>query len=204
MSHRLLSTQSLLRLSLALGLVAGLAACATGPDVRADYDKSANFSSYKSFAFVSPLGTDRSGYQSIVSQHLKAATQRELEARGFKLDAAKPDLLVNFNATLNDKTRVTTTPVPTMGIGYYGYRAGMYSTWPLYRDETTVTQYKEGTLNIDVIDAARKQMVWEAVVSDSVTAKDVEQVKPGIDAAIAAAFAKFPLPAPAPAAAPAK
>lgn len=197
MSQRFLPSKSLLRLSLSLGLLAGLAACATGPDVRTDYDQATNFSAYKSFAFASPLGTDRDGYQSMVSQYLKAATQRELEARGLKLDAAKPDLLINFNAALNDKTRVITSSVPTMGVGYYGYRVGMYSTWPLYRDQTTVTQYKEGTLNIDVIDAARRQMVWEAVVSDSVTPKEIEQARPGIDAAIAAAFAKFPLPAPA-------
>jgi len=197
MTQRLLSSKSSLRLSLALGLLAGLAACATGPNVRTDYDQATNFSSYKSFAFVSPLGTDRAGYQSMVSQYLKSATQRELESRGLKLDAAKPDLLINFNAALNDKTLVSTNTVPTMGMGYYGYRAGMYSTWPMYRDQTTVTQYKEGTLNIDVIDAARKQMVWEAVVSDSVTAKEIEQAKPGIDAAVAAAFAKFPLMAPA-------
>lgn len=187
-----------LALAAAAGLLA-LGGCASGPNVRADYDRSADFSAYKTFAFASPLGTDRNGYQSVVSQHLKAATQRELEARGMRLDAAAPQLLVNFSATLSDKLRVTT--MPTMGVGagmgYYGYRGGMYSTWPLYADQTTVSQYQEGTLNIDVVDAARKQLVWEGVVTDSVTQKILDDVPAAVNAAVKAAFVKYPLAGPA-------
>ena len=187
-----------LPLAAAAGLLA-LGGCATGPDVRVDYDRTADFSAYRTFAFASPLGTDRSGYQSVVSQHLKAATQREMEARGMRLDPAAPQLLVNFSAALSDKLRVTTLPTMSMGVGYYGYRGGMYSTWPLYADQTTVSQYKEGTLNIDVVDAARKQLVWEGVVTDSVTQKMLDNVPAAVDAAVKAACLKYPIPAPAPA-----
>lgn len=173
--------------------------CTTAPEVRADFDRTADFTSYKTFGFVSPLGTDRSGYQTVVSQHLKSATQREMEARGMRLDPAAPQLLVNFSATLSDKLRVTSMPSMYMGAGYYGYRGGMYSAWPMYYDNTTVTQYKEGTLNIDVVDAARKQMVWEGVVVNSVTQEMLDDVPAAINAAVKAAFSKFPLPAPAPA-----
>jgi hypothetical protein len=189
-------------------LVAGaallvLGACASAPEVRADFDRTADFSRYTTFGFASPLGTDRDGYQSIVSQHLKEATTREMQARGLRLDTSAPQLLVNFNATLNDKLRVSSAPTVTMGVGmggrrgYYGYRAGMYSAWPMYSDPTTVTQYKEGTLNIDVVDAARKQLVWEGVVTDSVTHKTIDNVQAAIDTAVAAAFAKYPVPGPA-------
>jgi len=176
-----------------------LAGCASAPDVRVDYDRTADFTRYKTFGFASPLGTDRGGYQSVVSQHLKAATQREMEARGMRLDANAPELLVNFSATLSDKLRVTTAPTMATGVGmgrgYYGYRTGMYTAWPMYADQTVVTQYKEGTLNIDVVDAARKQLVWESVVSDSVSQKMLDNVQAAIDAAVAAAFAKYPIPA---------
>jgi len=181
---------------LASGLL--LTGCASGPEVKANAAQGTDFASYKTFGFASPLGTDKGGYQSIVSQYLKAASQRELEARGLKYEPNAPQLLINFNAALNDKLMVTS--MPTMGVGmsrsYYGYRSGMYSTWPMYQDQ--VSSYKEGTLNVDLIDAARKQMVWEAVVTDSVTQKDVEQLKQAIDIAVAAAFAKFPLAATAP------
>ena len=179
-----------------------LAGCASAPDVRVDYDRTADFTRYKTFGFASPLGTDRGGYQTVVSQHLKAATQREMEARGMRLEADAPELLVNFSATLDDKLRVTTAPTLATGVGvgrgYYGYRTGMYTAWPMYADQTVVTQYKEGTLNIDIVDAARRQLVWEGVVVGSVTQKMLDDVPAAIDAAVAAAFAKYPIVAAVP------
>jgi hypothetical protein len=182
-----------------------LAGCASGPSVRALADPQANFSAYRSFGFASPLGTDRGGYQSVVSDALKNAARRELTARGLT-ESASPDLIVNFNAQLADKTRVTTTPAPTMGVGigmgrypwgpgYYGYRAGLYAPFPLYQDQTTVTQYKEGTLNIDIADVAKKQLVWEGVVVGKVSGKALDNVSAAIDSAVTQAFAKYPVPA---------
>ncbi len=181
-------------LSLAIGsslLVLG--GCASVPDVRVNWDRTADFTQYRTFGFVSPLGTDRGDIQSLVSQSLIAATQRELEARGLRLDASAPQLLINFNAALADKLRVSSTPAPLGfgGRGYYGYRT--YSAWPLYADQTIVSQYTEGTLNVDVIDAARKQLVWEGVVTNSVTQKDLNDVPAAINTAVTAAFARFPV-----------
>ncbi len=169
------------------------------PDVRSAFDRSTDFTQYKTFAFFAPLGTDRGDYESIVSQELKANTQREMEARGLRLVTETPQLLINFSASLDEKIRVTTMPASTFGMGmgmrggYYGYRTGMYSPWPMYMDQTVVTNYKEGTLNIDVVDAARKQMVWEGVVTDRVSQKDLENLPKAIGAAVKAAFAKYPV-----------
>jgi Domain of unknown function (DUF4136) len=173
-----------------------LGGCASAPDVRVAMDRSADFTQYKTFAFASSLGTDRSGYQSIVSQELKASTQREMQARGMRLVAASPQLLVNFSAAIVDKTRVSTMPVfigMDDGFGYYGYRRDFYSPWPMYIDQTVVTQYKEGTLNIDVVDAARKQLVWEGVVTDTVSQKDLQNLAASINEAVTAAFAQYPI-----------
>ena len=173
-----------------------LGGCASVPDVRVAMDRSTDFTQYKTFAFASPLGTDRGGYQSIVSKELKANTQREMEARGMRLVATAPQLLVNFSAAMTDKTRVTTEPMfigMDAGFGYYGYRGGMYAPWPMYVDQTVVTQFKEGTLNIDVVDAARKQLVWEGVVTDRVTQEDLQNLPAAINTAVTAAFAKYPI-----------
>jgi hypothetical protein len=86
-----------------------------------------------------------------------------------------------------------------MGVGYYGYRTGMYSAWPMYRDETTVTPYNEGTLNIDIADARRRQLVWEGVVSATVNDKTLSNIGPVLDTAVTNAFAKYPVPVGSPA-----
>ncbi|WP_416907424.1 MAG: DUF4136 domain-containing protein [Polymorphobacter sp.] len=182
-------------LPLVVGLAVALAGCASGPSVRSMSDPQANFASYQTFGFADPLGTDRSGYRSVVSEALKTSTRRQLEARGFTYVAENPQLLVNFNAQLNDKMRVNTTPTSTMGMGYYGYRGRLYAPYPLYAEQTTVSEYKEGTLNIDVADSAAKRLLWEGVVSQAVTQKALDNVPAALDTAVAAAFEKFPVAA---------
>lgn len=171
--------------------------CASGPRVRAERDAAVDFTQYRTFAFADPLGTDRAGYQTMVSQHLKAATRRELESRGLRLVEADPQLLVNFNGRLSEKFRTSTVPSSGLtfgyGRGYYLYRTGFYTTWPLYQPETRVQSYTEGTLNVDIIDAEQKQMIWEGVAVGRVTDKTYDNLQPEIDAVIAAIFANYPI-----------
>ena len=181
-----------------LGAVLVAAGCESGPRVRAERDKTVDFSQYRTFAFADPLGTDRAGYQTMVSQYLKAATQRELEARGLRLVEADPQMLVNFNGKLSEKFRTTTVPSSAITFGYghggyYGYRTGIYTTWPLYAPETRVDSYSEGTLNVDIIDAAKKQMIWEGVAVGRVTDETMENLQPKIYEAVAAIFVNSPI-----------
>lgn len=180
--------------ALAMSLLA--APVQAGPKAVAHADTSVDLRQYQTFGWADPIGTDQNGYQSILSQNLKATTQRQLEARGLRYDPANPQLLVNFNASLDDKMRVSTYAAPMMGMGrgYYGYRGSMYGTYPMYQDQTTVSQYKEGTLNIDIVDLARKQLVWEAVVTDTITQKKRDNIQKTVEDYMKAAFKKFPIP----------
>jgi hypothetical protein len=176
------------------GIALTAAGCASTPDVRVNSDPTANFSKYRTFGFADPLGTDRGGYPSSVSQHLNTTARTQLEARGLRYVESDPDLVVNFGAALDQKYRVSSTPTPTMGVGYYGYRTGMYAAYPMYQDQTTVTPYNEGTLNIDIADARRRQLVWEGVVRATVNDKTLSNIGPVLDTAVANAFAKYPVP----------
>ena len=189
------------RLVVAVAAVAWLAGCASGPRVYTQFDQAADWSRYRTFGFVEPLGTDRAGYQTIVSQHLKEAARREMNARGFRYAEQDPDLVLNFNAELSEKVRSASTG-PVFGAGYYGYRRGLYGAWPMYPAEPLITTYREGTLNVDLVDRVRRQMVWEGVAVDTVTDRTLENLGAGIDAAVAAVFAKLPVGARAAPAAP--
>ena len=75
-----------LRLLLITTGMALLAACASsGPKLYSDTDPGADFAGYRTYAFEPVLGTDKVGYSSILSQNLKSAVARELEARGYTL-----------------------------------------------------------------------------------------------------------------------
>lgn len=182
--------RSVLRLVALLSLLA-LAACASAPRVASQADPGADFSRYRSFAFYTPLALEQNGYTTITSNRIRAAVRAQMEARGYVFDAADPDLWVNLNAYLQDKTRVTTMPEVDYDY-YYSYRARGYVAVPYWRDRTDVRQYTEGTLNVDLVDARRKQLVWEGIAVGTVGRADAQRRGEQIDAAVAAIFAAYP------------
>ena len=83
-----------------------------------------------------------------------------------------------------------------VGYGYYGYRGGMYAAGPIYggTDVETV-RYKQGTANIDVVDAAKKQLVWEGIAEGKITDKMMKNPQATIDGVITEMFANYPVKA---------
>jgi hypothetical protein len=177
-----------------LVLAAGAGGCATD-NIRSDYDPSADFSQYETFNFFPDAGPEQTNYQSFFSKYMIAAITREMQARGYTL-SEDPDILINFNAILREKTDVRTTPAPSYG-GYYGYRGGFYDPWMGYgyAQETSVSQYTEGTFNIDLVDARKKKLVWEAVGTGRVSQKDLEELEERVNEGVAKYFAKYPFTA---------
>ena len=55
-----------------------------------------------------------------------------------------------------------------------------------------VSQYTEGTFNIDIIDARKNQLVWEAVGQGRVSQKDIENLEEGVMAGVPKYFALYP------------
>src|SRR5690606_2207832 len=102
-----------------------IAGCATtsGPKTRIDYDRSADFSVYRTYGFPKETGTDRGGYSTLVTSYLKSAVSAQMEARGYKYSEDHPDLLVNF--FMNTRERTELRPRLVTGYGYYGYRYGL-------------------------------------------------------------------------------
>ena len=172
-------------------LVIGLAACASGPDIRVDADPSVNITGYRSFGFFSSVATDKAGYSTILSGRLKDATRRELEKAGYAYTDKDPELLVNFNLNVIDKSEIYSTP-STMGYGYYGYRSGMYGAWSGYPQDIETRNYRQGTLSIDVVDAAKNALVWEGVAEARVTKKMRENPGATLDSVVTQILAGFP------------
>lgn len=174
-----------------MAVVAVLAGCAaSGPTIRVNQDPSASLAGYKTFNYFDPLGTDREGYESLVSNTLKDATTLDLTGRGYALSET-PDFLVNFQAKLDDKLRVSSTPAMGPPIGYYGYRRGFYDPWSGY-EQTSVDQYTQGTLNLDVVDARSKKLVWESVAEGRVTEKVRDNVPGVLRSLVPLMLAEFP------------
>jgi hypothetical protein len=170
-----------------------LASCASKPTIETDYDHSIDFSNYKTYAFFNPMGIENPNYSSIYGSIFRDAISKEMESRGYTM-SDNPDLLINVSGKLQDKTRVTTTSDPHMG-GYYGYRRGAYGAWGGYGygSSTHVSQYTEGTVNVDMVDRAQKRMVWEGVAVGRIQEnKTNEETRANIYSGIQEMFAGYP------------
>jgi len=169
-------------------LVAMVAGCATvdAPDTRVDYDRSADFSVYRTFGFPKETGTDRGGYSTLVTSYFKSSVTTAMEARGYKYSAEHPDLLVNFY--MNTRDRTETRPDPA---GYYRYREGLYGGWPMYQQDRSFT-YQIGTINLDIVDAAKKQLIWEGVSEGVVTEESLANPKVKVNAVVTELMRQYP------------
>jgi hypothetical protein len=183
------------RVAAAFALTAALfaAGCATtsGPKTRIDYDKAADFSVYRTYGFPKETGTDRGGYSTLVTSYLKSAMSSQMEARGYKYSEDHPDLLVNFYMNTRERTEIRPDARASVGYGYYGYRYGLYNAWPMYDEDRTVT-YKVGTLNIDIVDAEKKQLVWEGVAEGRVSEDELQNPKVTINGVVTELMRQYP------------
>ena len=172
-----------------------LAACASTPDIRTDYDHTANVNAYKTYGFYKPMGIEGENYSTIFGATFRAAISSQMNALGYT-ESATPDLLFNVSAQMEEKLKVTQTSGPNYG--YYGYRTGFYQPWGSYgwNNQTYVSQYTEGTVNVDMVDRAQKRMVWEGVAIHRVNPKLTNaEVRERIDSGVAEMFKGFPFKA---------
>ncbi|HEU4654265.1 MAG TPA: DUF4136 domain-containing protein [Steroidobacteraceae bacterium] len=169
-----------------------LGACATQrPHIRTLAAPDANFTAYNTFGFPEQTGTDRGGYSTLITSYFKKAVREQMEARGYQYVDANPDLLVNFYANAHERTEVRSSPrVPAYG--YYGYRYGLYDAWPLYQSEVHTVTYPVGTANVDVVDAKKRQLIWEGLAQGRIHDKDMEHPDEAIRSVVTQLFSRFP------------
>ena len=167
---------------LALATLATLAACAPYA-ARSDFDPTADFTRYKTYAHVPPPERGQGGRVPVnpsLDAQIRAALDRELPARGFvKAEGASPDLLVGYYLVVRD--RVDWTFVNT----YWGWGWGGVSPVPY--------TYSEGTLVVDLVDATSRRLVWLGwTFADVDPLGDPTQTQELVDPAVATILENYP------------
>ena len=174
-------------------------ACASSTKIQSDYDHSVDFSQYKTYGYYSPMGIENPNYSSLLGSMFRDAIDAQMRPRGY-VQSNNPDILINVSARLEDKTKVTTTTDPMMygggmygGGGYYGYRSGLYDPWGGYGygTRTHVSQYTEGTINVDMVDVDNKRMIWEGIAIGRVQDKN-DNLREDIRVGVAEMFENYP------------
>ena len=147
-----------------------LAACASGPTIVAHTNPGTDWAAFKSYNFFQPLGTDRSGgVRTPLSTRLMASMDREMTARGLTRSDT-PDLLVDFVVSAEDRIDVRSTPSHTVHRSHWNRS---FNTWPTYN--TTVRQYTQGSLIIDLVDPATNWLVAEGGAQNRINSTEFTQ-----------------------------
>lgn len=149
-----------------------LSSCST-VRVATDYDTKANFKQYKTFAFYKK-GIDKAPISDLDKKRIMRAIERELLAKGMT-KSSNPDILVS----LFTKSRKKVNVYDNLYWGY-GYQ-WRYNSWMWGgASRLNINQYTEGTLFVDLIDAKKRELVWQGIgsgaLSRSSTKKRVERI----------------------------
>lgn len=119
-----------------------------------DYDKKVDFTQFKTFAFYKP-GVDKVEISDLDKKRILKSIEAEMIAKGFT-KSENPDILVNFFTKSREQVDVNAFN-NSWGYGYgYGWNPYIWGG-----NRTTVRTTTQGTLFIDLIDAKKKEMVWQ-------------------------------------------
>lgn len=91
-----------------------LSSCVASKQIGSDYDKTANFGAYKTYAWIpQPDVTykDNRYNNQIIENNIKYYTGNALSNIGFRLDTSKPDLLFSYELEIEKGERTSDVPV---------------------------------------------------------------------------------------------
>lgn len=166
-----------LKLLPALAAIILLASCST-VRVASDYDQSVNFNEYKTYAFYKP-GIDQAEISDLDKKRILRAIDAEMSSKGFT-KSSDPAVLVSIFAKAKERVDVYQNNWGWGGgLGWGGFGWGGFGwggPWGLGGNfGNTVSTRTEGTLYIDIIDKANKQLVWQGQGTASLITGNVDK-----------------------------
>ena len=177
---------------LSLLFITAVAASCSSVRVASDYDDSVDFTRFKTYGYLKD-GVDKAEISDLDKKRIFRAIDAELQKKGFT-KSDKPDVLVNiFTKATKDVNVNNWGGGYGMGFGYGGWGPGWGwgGPWGWGGNYNAVSTHTEGTLYIDIIDASKKELVWQGVGSGVLT-QDRNKKQERINEFVAGIIAKFP------------
>lgn len=119
--------------------------------VLSDHDTSADFKSYKTFAYLKS-GIDKAEISDLDKRRILKSIDLELTSKGLN-KSKNPDLLITFSTNAKEKIYINTNYL------YSSWHYNPYLFNPMMRPYPI--NQTEGTLYINLIDAKTKKLIWQ-------------------------------------------
>jgi hypothetical protein len=171
-------------------------------NITTDYALEQDFDGYRSYQWH-PDGTAKSASLEamggdIFDTRVRRLLEQTLADKGL-VQSATADFYLNYSVVTEDRVSINTYNTYGgygPGWGYYGY--GGFGPWGVGSTQTSVHYYTQGTVIIDVVDAASNKLVWRSSADSRVDNNSTpEQKERNLRKAFAKMFEKFPPPPPA-------
>ena len=177
------------RLATLVIAVLAIPVLAAAQKVSYDYEKSANFPGFKTYAHKD--GTKVG--QPLIDDRIIAAIDAQLAEKGFTKSESNPDVFVVYHVAF-DKQKDISTYSSGYGGGYgpYGWGWGG-GAWAGTTSTTQVRDILVGTMVIDLADAKKGQLVWRGMgVKEVNTQANPEKRDKSINNAVQKIFKNYP------------
>lgn len=155
--------------------------------VATDYDREANFDQYKTFAFFKP-GIDKAEISDLDKRRILRAIETELLAKGYT-KSEDPDMLVSMFTKSTQRVDVYNNAWGWSGWGWGGY--GGWGWGPGWGGNQVSTS-TEGMLYIDIIDNAKKELIWQGSGTGYLVTKNIEKKEARIKEFVQKTLMQFP------------
>ena len=172
-----------------VGLAAALLAGCNPIYVDQDYDPSVDFSRYKTFSWMEIPEADPQNASearqtsSLEAKRVRSAVARELTAKGYEELVQGGDILIVFYLGGKEYTEIKQTAY-TLGDVWAGSRVG---------GGVSGTDVTQGTLIIDIVDGAKKELVWRGTAENAHKSEtSQEKLNETLDKAITKILEKYP------------
>jgi hypothetical protein len=195
--------QQLINRFAAVVAIALLGGCATGFEATYDHDPAIDFTAYKTFAWVSAhpmkVGAVARIPHPLLESQIMVTVESALGARGYKLVSAVESADFALSFTIGSRAEIKADSYPSMSAGYVGGGyPGRWGAWGGsyygYGTDTSVRQYTEGMLAIDMFDVEDRRPVWHGVASKNISESDRKDSGATVQAAVDAILVGFPPP----------
>lgn len=162
-------------------------------DVRYNFDKTADFSKYKTYSWVTLK--DAQKLDDITEKNIRTAVDNQLATKGLtKVEGENADLFVGTQAAVGQEKQFTSYSSGWgYGPGWYG--AGWYGPGGSTTTTGQTSTIYTGQLTIDFYDSAKHDLVWRGVASKTINpkAKPDKQEK-NLNKAVTKLLKNFPPP----------
>jgi hypothetical protein len=157
--------------------IAALFATAVFAEVKTDYDRSADFSHYKTYSWGKIQTKDP-----LLVGRIKEAVNTALAAKGLTPVESGDISIMAVEMTKNQQT---------LNTFYDGFGGGWRWGGGFGDSTTTVENYKVGTLVVDLFDANTKNLIWRGSSSDTLSKDSSKNIK-NLDKDVEKMFDHFP------------